>query len=139
MLDLFIRVAGSQDTKKYGGLNRFTPSWYNFFNHCAFSLGGLPFSMGYLYKTTLITSAKFFIIYHCLGFLLWDYYPKCCLCLSIGILWRFWRKQKIFPKLCIWTSNRTFKYNKVLIFDNNCTNYSGFHYFNLYIMNLYIF
>lgn len=52
----FIRVAGSQDTRNMGGLNRLLPVDTIFLIICAFNLGGLPFSMGYLYKTTLITS-----------------------------------------------------------------------------------
>jgi NADH-quinone oxidoreductase subunit L len=52
----FIRVAGSQDTRNMGNLSRVLPVDTVFLIICAFNLGGLPFSMGYLYKTALITS-----------------------------------------------------------------------------------
>lgn len=52
----FIRVAGSQDTRNMGSLSRILPVDTVFLLICAFNLGGLPFSMGYLYKTSLITS-----------------------------------------------------------------------------------
>jgi len=52
----FIRVAGSQDTRQMGALNRILPVDTVFLLICAFNLGGLPFSLGYLYKSMLITS-----------------------------------------------------------------------------------
>ena len=52
----FIRVAGSQDTRQMGGLNRLLPVDTIFLIICAFNLGGLPFSIGYLYKSMLIAS-----------------------------------------------------------------------------------
>lgn len=52
----FIRVAGSQDTRNMGSLSRVLPVDTVFLLICAFNLGGLPFSLGYLYKTSLITS-----------------------------------------------------------------------------------
>lgn len=52
----FIRVAGSQDTRNMGNLSRVLPVDTVFLIICAFNLGGLPFSLGYLYKTALITS-----------------------------------------------------------------------------------
>lgn len=52
----FIRVAGSQDTRQMGGLNRILPVDTIFLIICAFNLGGLPFSLGYLYKSMLIAS-----------------------------------------------------------------------------------
>lgn len=50
----FIRVAGSQDTRQMGALNRVLPVDTMFLIICAFNLGGLPFSLGYLYKNMLI-------------------------------------------------------------------------------------
>lgn len=52
----FIRVAGSQDTRQMGGLSRILPVDTVFLIICAFNLGGLPFSLGYLYKSVLISS-----------------------------------------------------------------------------------
>ncbi len=52
----FIRVAGSQDTRQMGNLSRVLPVDTIFLILCAFNLGGLPFSLGYLYKSMLITS-----------------------------------------------------------------------------------
>ncbi len=52
----FIRVAGSQDTRNMGNLSRVLPVDTVFLIICAFNLGGLPFSLGYLYKTILIAS-----------------------------------------------------------------------------------
>lgn len=52
----FIRVAGSQDTRLMGGLNRVLPVDTIFLIICAFNLGGLPFSLGYLYKSSLLTA-----------------------------------------------------------------------------------
>lgn len=52
----FIRVAGSQDTRNMGALSRVLPVDTVFLIICAFNLGGLPFSLGYLYKTILIGS-----------------------------------------------------------------------------------
>ena len=52
----FIRVAGSQDTRQMGALNRILPVDTIFLIICAFNLGGLPFSLGYLYKNVLISS-----------------------------------------------------------------------------------
>ena len=52
----FIRVAGSQDTRQMGALNRLLPVDTIFLIICAFNLGGLPFSLGYLYKSVLISS-----------------------------------------------------------------------------------
>lgn len=52
----FIRVAGSQDTRQMGALNRVLPVDTVFLLICSFNLGGLPFSMGYLYKAALFTS-----------------------------------------------------------------------------------
>lgn len=52
----FIRVAGSQDTRNMGALNRILPVDTIFLIICAFNLGGLPFSLGYLYKAMLISS-----------------------------------------------------------------------------------
>jgi NADH:ubiquinone oxidoreductase subunit 5 (subunit L)/multisubunit Na+/H+ antiporter MnhA subunit len=51
----FIRVAGSQDTRHMGALSRVIPVDTVFLIICAFNLGGLPFSMGYLYKGVLIS------------------------------------------------------------------------------------
>ncbi len=51
-----IRVAGSQDTRQMGALNRIIPVDTIFLIICAFNLGGLPFSLGYLYKNALIAS-----------------------------------------------------------------------------------
>lgn len=53
----FIRVSGSQDTRQMGALSRLIPVDTVFLIICAGNLGGLPFSLGYLYKTTLITSS----------------------------------------------------------------------------------
>jgi NADH:ubiquinone oxidoreductase subunit 5 (subunit L)/multisubunit Na+/H+ antiporter MnhA subunit len=52
----FIRVAGSQDTRNMGGLGRILPVDTALLIICAFNLGGLPFSFGYLYKSALINS-----------------------------------------------------------------------------------
>ena len=52
----FIRVAGSQDTRQMGNLSRVIPVDTIFLIICSFNLGGLPFSLGYLYKSMLITS-----------------------------------------------------------------------------------
>ena len=52
----FIRVSGSQDTRLMGALNRVLPVDTIFLIICAFNLGGLPFSLGYLYKSALLTS-----------------------------------------------------------------------------------
>lgn len=52
----FIRVAGSQDTRNMGNLSRILPVDTVFLIICAFNLGGLPFSLGYLYKSVLISS-----------------------------------------------------------------------------------
>lgn len=52
----FIRVAGSQDTRNMGALNRLIPVDTIFLIICGFNLGGLPFSFGYLYKSMLISS-----------------------------------------------------------------------------------
>ena len=52
----FIRVSGSQDTRQMGGLSRLIPVDTIFLIICAANLGGLPFSLGYLYKTTFIAS-----------------------------------------------------------------------------------
>jgi len=52
----FIRVAGSQDTRLMGNLNRILPVDTVFLIICAFNLGGLPFSVGYLYKSIFIAS-----------------------------------------------------------------------------------
>ena len=52
----FIRVAGSQDTRQMGGLSRLIPVDTIFLIMCASNLGGLPFSLGYLYKTALMSS-----------------------------------------------------------------------------------
>lgn len=52
----FIRVSGSQDTRQMGNLSRVLPVDTIFLIICAFNLGGLPFSLGYLYKSILITS-----------------------------------------------------------------------------------
>lgn len=53
----FIRVAGSQDTRNMGALNRVLPVDTVFLIICAFNLGGLPFSLGYLYKAMLMSAA----------------------------------------------------------------------------------
>jgi NADH-quinone oxidoreductase subunit L len=52
----FIRVAGSQDTRYMGALNRILPVDTIFLIICAFNLGGMPFSLGYLYKNMLMAS-----------------------------------------------------------------------------------
>lgn len=52
----FIRVAGSQDTRFMGSLNRVLPVDTIFLIICSFNLGGLPFSVGYLYKSIFISS-----------------------------------------------------------------------------------
>lgn len=52
----FIRVAGSQDTRNMGGLSRVLPVDTVFLLICAFNLGGMPFSLGYLYKSLLMSS-----------------------------------------------------------------------------------
>ena len=52
----FIRVAGSQDTRNMGGLSRVIPVDTVFLIICAFNLGGMPFSLGYLYKNLLMSS-----------------------------------------------------------------------------------
>lgn len=52
----FIRVAGSQDTRNMGGLSRVIPVDTVFLIICAFNLGGMPFSLGYLYKSLLMSS-----------------------------------------------------------------------------------
>lgn len=52
----FIRVAGSQDTRQMGALNRVLPVDTVLLLFCAFNLGGLPFSLGYLYKSVLLAS-----------------------------------------------------------------------------------
>lgn len=53
----FIRVAGSQDTRNMGALNRVLPVDTVFLIICAFNLGGLPLSLGYLYKGMLMGAA----------------------------------------------------------------------------------
>jgi len=50
----FIRVAGSQDTRNMGNLNRLLPVDTILLIIAAFNLGGLPFSLGYLYKSMLM-------------------------------------------------------------------------------------
>ena len=52
----FIRVAGSQDTRNMGSLNRILPVDTAFLIICCFNLAGLPFSFGYLYKGCLLAS-----------------------------------------------------------------------------------
>lgn len=52
----FIRIAGSQDTRNMGALNRILPVDTLFLLICAFNLGGLPFSMGFLYKNVFLIS-----------------------------------------------------------------------------------
>lgn len=52
----FIRVANSQDTRNMGNFNRILPVDTTFLLICAFNLGGLPFSLGYFYKSNLIMS-----------------------------------------------------------------------------------
>lgn len=52
----FIRVSGSQDTRNMGSLNRILPVDTAFLIICVFNLAGLPFSFGYLYKSSLINS-----------------------------------------------------------------------------------
>lgn len=52
----FIRVAGSQDTRYMGSLNRILPVDTVLLLLCALNLGGLPFTVGYLYKNVFITS-----------------------------------------------------------------------------------
>lgn len=52
----FIRVAGSQDTRSMGALSRVIPVDTVFLLICAFNLGGMPFSLGYLYKSLLMSS-----------------------------------------------------------------------------------
>jgi NADH-quinone oxidoreductase subunit L len=52
----FIRVAGSQDTRNMGSLNRILPVDTAFLIICCFNLAGLPFSFGYLYKGCLLSS-----------------------------------------------------------------------------------
>lgn len=52
----FIRVAGSQDTRQMGNLSRVLPVDTIILIISAFNLGGLPFSLGYLYKSMLISS-----------------------------------------------------------------------------------
>ena len=52
----FIRVSGSQDTRNMGCLSRVLPVDTSFLIICAFNLGGLPFSFGYLYKAALINA-----------------------------------------------------------------------------------
>lgn len=66
----FIRVAGSQDTRNMGGLSRILPVDTVFLIICAFNLGGLPFSLGYLYKSIFISSVLsskigFFVLGFC--------------------------------------------------------------------------
>jgi NADH:ubiquinone oxidoreductase subunit 5 (subunit L)/multisubunit Na+/H+ antiporter MnhA subunit len=67
----FIRVAGSQDTRQMGGLNRILPVDTILLIICAFNLGGLPLSLGYLYKSMLIsailnTNVVFFVLGFCI-------------------------------------------------------------------------
>lgn len=50
----FIRVSGTQDTRLMGNLSRVLPVDTIFLIICAFNLGGLPFSLGYLYKSSLL-------------------------------------------------------------------------------------
>lgn len=66
----FIRVAGSQDTRNMGGLSRILPVDTVFLIICSFNLGGLPFSLGYLYKGIFISSilnskTGFFVLGFC--------------------------------------------------------------------------
>lgn len=67
----FIRVSGTQDTRFMGNLSRILPVDTIFLIICAFNLGGLPFSLGYLYKSSLLV-----VVLHsntsifCLGFCL---------------------------------------------------------------------
>jgi NADH-quinone oxidoreductase subunit L len=66
----FIRVSGSQDTRMMGGLSRILPVDTILLIICAFNLGGLPFSLGYLYKGILITSIlNYNYTYLVLGFI----------------------------------------------------------------------
>lgn len=50
----FIRVSNSQDTRQMGSLSRLMPVDTALILICCFNLGGLPFSIGYLYKASLI-------------------------------------------------------------------------------------
>jgi NADH-quinone oxidoreductase subunit L len=66
----FIRVAGSQDTRMMGGLSRILPVDTILLLICAFNLGGLPFSLGYMYKSILIASVlNYNYTYLVLGFI----------------------------------------------------------------------
>lgn len=51
----FIRVANSQDTRYMGFLNRYLPVDTILLIICSSNLGGLPFTLGYLYKNIFIT------------------------------------------------------------------------------------
>jgi NADH:ubiquinone oxidoreductase subunit 5 (subunit L)/multisubunit Na+/H+ antiporter MnhA subunit/heme/copper-type cytochrome/quinol oxidase subunit 2 len=66
----FIRIAGSQDTRKMGALSRVLPVDTIFLIICSFNLGGLPLSFGYLYKGALLSclllcSANYLIVGLC--------------------------------------------------------------------------
>lgn len=52
----FIRVAGSQDTRQMGALSRYLPVDTIFLIFCASNLGGLPFTLGSLYKHIFVLS-----------------------------------------------------------------------------------
>lgn len=52
----FIRVAGTQDTRLMGGLNRILPVDTSLLIICSFNLAGLPLSFGYMYKSMLMLS-----------------------------------------------------------------------------------
>lgn len=78
----FIRVANSQDTRQMGSLSRLMPVDTALILICCFNLGGLPFSIGYLYKSSLIiallNTPYYFLI---LGF--------CFLALLTGLVYSF--------------------------------------------------
>ena len=52
----FIRVSGSQDTRQMGVLSRYIPLDTILLIICSSNLGGLPFTLGYLYKNLFLVS-----------------------------------------------------------------------------------
>ena len=66
----FIRVSGSQDTRQMGVLSRYLPVDTIFLILCAGNLGGLPFTLGYLYKNFFMcfltqSISNFFVVGLC--------------------------------------------------------------------------
>ena len=66
----FIRISNSQDTRQMGILSRYLPLDTVLLIICASNLGGLPFTLGYLYKNFFlsiltVSSAGFIIVGFC--------------------------------------------------------------------------